>query len=458
MRLRFGKCWQYKNEAILFQLAPVGEKDALPSKFFLKVSCQKEGKHYVRFLEKKSALNWEASGAFASLVRKHIPSGVIEGILVDKEQQNVWIPIFNARSFLIHIQQEGAVTIDLLTEDHHSLIRMGVKGVFTKKKTSLVRVPPKSETVDILPLLLSEMAVSPEKTSPLPVEAATTFSFFQREARRRLARRLKTLKGSLQKQETLLLSDEEFQKLQAHAHLLQTYSHKVSAQSHELVLNKTETGAEDIAIALDPTLSLGKNIDAYFRKIKKEKKARELTGKQIAHLEAELEALAGELKKLGELELSEADIIATLQRFHLPLDKPDSPSKKPMESLPYRVFKSADGFDLLVGKGPRENDELTKSSRSDDFWLHAIGVTGSHVIVRGKKLEKLSPQTKREAAMLALHFSKLRKDEGGDVYITQRRFLTKKKGMPPGLWSIRQSETYSLNYTEEELRAVLGRL
>ncbi|MBI2603453.1 MAG: DUF814 domain-containing protein [Deltaproteobacteria bacterium] len=458
MKLRLGKCWQYKNEAILWQVSPLGAaRGDLPPKFFLKLSCQKEGAHYIRFMVEKSGLTWEASGAFASLVRKYIPSGVVEEILVDREQKNLWIPIISSSPFLLHIHQEGAVSISLENESRQSLVRMGVKGIFTKRKESQTLIPSQHETENLLLTLLKEMQAKYEgEAHGSPQKHPALLSSFQREARKRLARRLKTVRASLNNQKASFLSDDDFEQLETKARLLQTFAYKVAPQSSTLDLSKEETGDKDMSIPLDPKVSLGKNLDVYFSKIRKERRSRDLMGKQIARTEAELETLEEELARLATADLPENETIAILRRFRLAVDKPESPLQRGGESLPYRVYKSSEGVDILVGKGPRENDELTKSARSDDFWLHAIGTTGSHVIVRGKTLDKLSSQTKRDAAMLALHFSKLRKDEGGEVYVTQRRFLSKKKGMPPGLWAIRQSETYALRYTEEELREVLG--
>jgi predicted ribosome quality control (RQC) complex YloA/Tae2 family protein len=48
----------------------------------------------------------------------------------------------------------------------------------------------------------------------------------------------------------------------------------------------------------------------------------------------------------------------------------------------YRIIP-LDGFEILVGKSARENDELSlKIARPRDFWLHAHGFAGSHVVVR----------------------------------------------------------------------------
>ena len=112
----------------------------------------------------------------------------------------------------------------------------------------------------------------------------------------------------------------------------------------------------------------------------------------------------------------------------------------------------------MWGKGPRENDHLTRGAKSDDIWVHAIGTKGSHVVVPRKSLKGgvPGPETKRTAAILALHFSKMRNSRAGEVYITRRRHLRKQKGLPVGLWLVDQAETFYVRYDEEELRQVLS--
>jgi predicted ribosome quality control (RQC) complex YloA/Tae2 family protein len=79
---------------------------------------------------------------------------------------------------------------------------------------------------------------------------------------------------------------------------------------------------------------------------------------------------------------------------------------------------------------------------------------GSHVVIP-KKFKTLNPQTKREAGILAVHFSKLRKDQAGEVYFTTRGHLKKKKSMAPGLWIVEKSEILFIRYTDLELRSLL---
>ena len=195
-----------------------------------------------------------------------------------------------------------------------------------------------------------------------------------------------------------------------------------------------------------------------FERVKKIKRGQQTLAEQVEKVKREVQALEADILHLENTRITEAERLGIHKRFHIPVEK--SPQSREGESTarPYKVFKNADAIEFLVGKGPRENDELTKSARSNDYWFHAIGLGGSHVVVSYQSLSKsgLTESIKREACILALHFSKQRKDLAGEVYVTQRRFVSKKKGMPPGLWNVLQSETVFVSYTEEELKKVLS--
>ena len=50
---------------------------------------------------------------------------------------------------------------------------------------------------------------------------------------------------------------------------------------------------------------------------------------------------------------------------------------------PYRRFVSPAGWEVIVGKNAAGNDEMFKRvGRASDTWLHARGVSGSHVLLR----------------------------------------------------------------------------
>ena len=134
------------------------------------------------------------------------------------------------------------------------------------------------------------------------------------------------------------------------------------------------------------------------------------------------------------------------------------------EKVPYRIFewrpvgappKSA-AIRLLVGKSAADSDELCRQAKGNDLWLHVVGSTGSHIIITARDLKAPPPPGLiRSAAILAVHFSKLRADQSAEVYLTKRQNIKKRKGMAPGLWQVNQAETLFCRYEVDELQSVL---
>ncbi len=94
-----------------------------------------------------------------------------------------------------------------------------------------------------------------------------------------------------------------------------------------------------------------------------------------------------------------------------------------------------EGFEILYGTSAAQNDQIsTRLAEADDFWFHAAGYAGSHVIVRNPdRLNSLPRPVERRAAQLAIKHSKARKAGGKiEVHVAWARDVKKPKGFPPG--------------------------
>lgn len=94
-----------------------------------------------------------------------------------------------------------------------------------------------------------------------------------------------------------------------------------------------------------------------------------------------------------------------------------------------------DGFQVLVGKAARDNDRLTtRLAEPRDFWLHAAGYAGSHVVVRNPDdLPEMPAAVARRAAELAVWHSKARHAGGKvEVHLCRAGDVKKPPGYPPG--------------------------
>ena len=99
-----------------------------------------------------------------------------------------------------------------------------------------------------------------------------------------------------------------------------------------------------------------------------------------------------------------------------------------------RLFHGPDGWEILVGKTARANDVLSlKVGRPHDFWFHAAGVPGSHVLARHPDRPERCPRAvKQLAAGLAAFFSKARAGKRVAVHWTTCKYVSKRKGLSAG--------------------------
>lgn len=94
------------------------------------------------------------------------------------------------------------------------------------------------------------------------------------------------------------------------------------------------------------------------------------------------------------------------------------------KALPYRQFWTASGHAIWVGKKAQDNEKLTFSlAHGSDYWLHVHGAAGSHVILKGFKRQDPDLDSLQDAMQLALFYSQAKKQGGGEVMVTQQKFV-----------------------------------
>jgi predicted ribosome quality control (RQC) complex YloA/Tae2 family protein len=107
-----------------------------------------------------------------------------------------------------------------------------------------------------------------------------------------------------------------------------------------------------------------------------------------------------------------------------------------------RRFMSSEGFEILVGRGAKDNDHLTfRIGKAQDLWLHAADYPGSHVIVRNPSRKEIPPKTVLEAAQLAAFYSRAKEESKAAVNYAQQKHVSKIKGGAPGLVRISTFKT-----------------
>jgi predicted ribosome quality control (RQC) complex YloA/Tae2 family protein len=217
------------------------------------------------------------------------------------------------------------------------------------------------------------------------------------------------------------------------------YAHTVVPGQAELV---AETGeAEPLRIPLDPDRSAVDNAQVYFGRYRKAQRAVEggparlsevnLALRDLEQLETDLD-LAASRPEIDEVKT------ALMDAGHVRVKR--GKSSRMVRSQPLSLT-SPDGFVILVGRNSRQNDEVTfRRANGDDWWFHARGVPGAHVVVRSAG-QVLPADTMHRAAELAAYFSRLRDEPDLLVDYTQRRHVRRVAGAAPGLVTYGQEQT-----------------
>jgi predicted ribosome quality control (RQC) complex YloA/Tae2 family protein len=229
-----------------------------------------------------------------------------------------------------------------------------------------------------------------------------------------------------------------------------------SAERRGQTVTVTDYYAEDtprIELEVDEHSTLQEEAARRFARYTKARRAAQEIDHRLAALEAELASLEAEAVELESI-ISEGDAEGLDafdgERAGQQRKAPRAAAKKAAESVAgARRYRSSDGYEILVGRTSRDNDQLTfRVARPSDLWLHAADYPGSHVIVRNPTRKDIPHRTIIEAAQLAANFSQARRDAKVDVHYTQRKFLTKPKGAQPGL--VRMSSFRSLTVEPRE--------
>lgn len=225
---------------------------------------------------------------------------------------------------------------------------------------------------------------------------------------------------------------EKKEKYRIYGELLNTYGYHLEEGARSLEALNYYTN-EMITIPLDEHLSAAENAKKYFDRYTKLKRTEEALNELLEETRSDLEHLES-IRTSLDIALDEDDLVEVreeLMEYGYLRRKGPSGKKKKIVSRPFH-YRSSDGFDIYVGKNNFQNDELSfKFASGNDWWFHAKGQPGSHVIVKSNG-EELPDRTFEEAARLAAFYSKGRQAPKVEIDYTQKKNLKKPNGAKPG--------------------------
>lgn len=194
---------------------------------------------------------------------------------------------------------------------------------------------------------------------------------------------------------------------------------------------------EEITIPLDELLSPMENAKRYFEKYGKLKRTEEALSVYIKETKDSLDYMES-VRHALDMALTESDLNSIKEeliqsgyiRRHSERGGKKIQKAK-LSNAPYHYI-SSDGYDLFVGKNNLQNDELTfHFADGGDWWFHAKGIPGSHVILKASGKE-LPDRAFEEAAALAAYYSKGKENDKVEIDYVEKKQVKKPAGAKPG--------------------------
>lgn len=277
----------------------------------------------------------------------------------------------------------------------------------------------------------------------LEKEAVASFQTKVNSARNRLNQEIKKREKQIKNLHSDLEKHGDAEKWKKYGDLiLANLADAVRIDNKILVVDFFDENLPTLEIEAEENDSLTETAEKFFKKYTKARNAKEEIGKRLKDLQAELSDLQIKLERL-EAAISEKREEILDEFCAGKSEKISTKSKKSVESSKNaRSFTSSDGFEILVGKGAKDNDFLTfRVAKSNDLWLHTADYPGSHVIVKNPNRVEIPPKTLQEAAQIAAFYSQAKNQTKVAVHYTLKKFVHKPKGAALGLVSLSSFKT-----------------
>ncbi|MEQ8757448.1 MAG: NFACT RNA binding domain-containing protein [Coleofasciculus sp. G1-WW12-02] len=240
--------------------------------------------------------------------------------------------------------------------------------------------------------------------------------------------------------EQRLQQSEQADEYRQQADLLMAHLQDWQPGMNQMTVLDFETN-QPLTISLDPEKNAVQNAQALYKRHQKLKRARLAVVPLLQEVQAEVEYLEQVEASLVQIDrYTTPEDLQALQEIREELigqgylDVRDQRSRDVTEaSEPYR-YRTPSGFELLIGRNNRQNDQLTFRKAGDyDLWFHTQEIAGSHVLLRLDPGAVADEADLQFAADLAAHYSRGRQSDVVPVVYTEPKHVYKPKGAKPGM-------------------------
>ncbi|MDO4313506.1 MAG: NFACT RNA binding domain-containing protein [Eubacteriales bacterium] len=221
------------------------------------------------------------------------------------------------------------------------------------------------------------------------------------------------------------------EKYKVYGELINVYGYNLEAGARTLEALNYYTN-EMVKIPMDATKTPQENAQRYFAKYNKQKRTFEALSELIKETRDEITYLESVGNAL-DIALSEDDLAQIKEELTQSgyIRRRFTKKKVKLKSQPFH-YLSSDGYHMYVGKNNFQNEELTfHFANGNDWWFHAKGAPGSHVIVKSGGAE-LPDRVFEEAGKLAAYYSKNRGNDKVEIDYIEKKHVKKVNGAKPG--------------------------
>jgi predicted ribosome quality control (RQC) complex YloA/Tae2 family protein len=378
-------------------------------------------------LEKQSL----SPGSFAQILRTKLSNEPITA--VEKEPLDRIVRLkFDTKTLVAQLTGRTA-DLFLLGEDDliEAVLRTRIEGIYKPPAVREIRVEEDLPDITGSPSEAADAYYSSlEKSEDFEARANAVRSKLQKSIRQK-----RKLKENLERDLTNHGDPEEHKRigdlLLANVATAKRTGNKVA------ITDYYAEGEPEIEVEIEEKVSLQDEAAKRFRQYGKAKRARDEIAERMVQIDHEIAQLDRQVEEISRIITAKDE--TALTRFIEPKPAPKTPVKQKGAAKETRLpgvrrYLSTDGYEVLVGRAARDNDNLTfKIAQPNDLWMHAGDYPGSHVVVRNPTRKEIPHRTIIEAAQLAGKFSQASADSKVVIHYTPRKFLSKPKGAAPGL-------------------------
>lgn len=230
------------------------------------------------------------------------------------------------------------------------------------------------------------------------------------------------------------------------AELLKAHFQKIKKGMDHILVEDWEANGEIVKIHLNPKLGSQEQIAKRYKQSKRLKRGIEAAEAYLRKSESKLQDW------LSDSEENDNADSSLKPAPHFTLRKKSLPEKR----VPYREFRQDSPTPIWVGKTAKENDILTfQLAKGTDWWLHASGCPGSHVVIRVEKGKEPSPDIVEDALQLALYYSKAKNEGKGEVIITQQKNVRPAGDAPGKVFVTKERFLKRVSLKQERIKTLL---